>query len=81
MFRLSKYLPNELPLGKILGKVTLVKCIKCDDEFKKMCMEENKEIYAKSTFNEEYAWKMNNVETFEKYIEINGKLGLWNYDI
>ena len=81
MFRLSKYLPNELPLGKILGKVTLVKCIKCDDEFKKMCMEENKEIYAKSTFNEEYAWEMDNVEPFEKYIEINGKLGLWNYDI
>ena len=26
--RLEKYLPEELPTGKILGKVTLVDCIK-----------------------------------------------------
>ena len=32
--RLSKYLPAELPLGKILGRVTLVDCIKMSPEFK-----------------------------------------------
>ena len=32
--RLKKYLPDELPSGQILGKVTLVDCIKCDEKFK-----------------------------------------------
>ena len=33
--RLEKYLPEELPFGKILGKVTLVDCIKCHQSLKK----------------------------------------------
>ena len=38
MKRLAKYIPKELPVGKILGKVTLVDCIKCDDDFKGKCL-------------------------------------------
>ena len=33
--RLEKYLPKELLTGKILGKVTLVDCIKCHQNLKK----------------------------------------------
>ena len=81
MNRLSKYLPDELPLGKILGKVTLCDCIKSDDEFKEACIKENKYVYAKSSFEENYAWQLDNVEVFDNPIEVKGKLGLWNYDI
>lgn len=40
MKRLSKYLPEKLPAGKILGKVTLVYCIRCDEGFKEKCRKE-----------------------------------------
>ena len=79
--RLSKYLPDELPLGKILGKVTLADCIKCDDKFKEACMKENKDVYAESSFDETYAWELNNVEVFDIPIEAKGKLSFWEYDI
>ena len=36
MKRLSKYLPEELPYGKILGKVKLVDCIRMSPEFKEL---------------------------------------------
>lgn len=78
--RLKNYLPKELPLGKILGKVELVGCIKCDDNFKNMCLKENKDIYAKSNFAEEFAWQVTNVEVFDEPIEAKGQLGLWEYD-
>ena len=71
MNRLSKYLPEELPAGKILGKVTLVDCIKCDDDFKEKCLKENKDVYAKSIFIENFAWQFENVEVFDEQIEEN----------
>ena len=79
--RLEKYLPSELPLGKILGKVNLVDCIKCDDDFKGKCLKENKDVYAKSTFIEKFAWQLENAEVFDEPIEAKGKLSLWEYDI
>lgn len=79
--RLAKYLPKELPQGKIIGKVNVVDCIKCNEEFKEMCQKENNEVYAKSTFAENYAWQLDNVEVFEKPIEAKGKLSLWEYNL
>lgn len=79
--RLKSYLPQELPKGKILGKVTLVDCIKCDEEFKNKCMKENKDIYAKSPFKEAYAWQLENIQVFDKPIEAKGSLSLWEYEI
>ena len=79
--RLKKFLPEELPTGKILGKVTLVDCIKCDDKFKEMCLKENPEVYAKSTFVERFAFEVKNIERFERPIEAKGKLSFWEYDL
>lgn len=81
MKRLSKYIPEDLPAGKILGKVVLVNCIKCDDNFKEMCLKENKDVYDKSTFVEKYAWQLDNIEVFDEPIEAKGKLSLWEYKI
>lgn len=81
MKRLEKYISSDMPTGKILGKVTLVDCIKMSPEFKEMLLKENKYIYTKSSFKENYGWQMENVEVFEKPIEAKGKLSLWEYEV
>ena len=81
MKRLAKYIPKDMPSGKILGKVTLVDCIKCDDDFKGKCLKENKDVYAIITFIEKFAWQLENAEVFDEPIEAKGKLSLWEYDI
>lgn len=78
--RLEKYLPKELPLGKILGKVTLVNCVKMSPGFKEELLKENKDIYAQSSFQENYGWQLENVEVFDKPIETKGHLSLWEYN-
>ena len=74
-------MPDELPLGQILGKVKLVDCIKISPEFKEMLEKENKDIYTKSSFAENYGWQVTDVEVFEKPIEAKGQLSLWEYDL
>ena len=81
MKRLSKYIPENLPSEKILGKVKLVDCIEMSTEFKEILLKENKEIYTDSSFKENYGWKLENVEVFDKPIETKGKLGLWEYNM
>ena len=81
MKRLAKYLPDEIPLGKILGKVTLVDCIRMCPEFKEMLLKENSDIYTKSSFSENFGWQVENVQVFDEPIEAKGHLSLWEYDI
>lgn len=81
MKRLVKYLPEELPYGKILGKVKLVDCIKMSPEFKELLLKENSDIYTKSSFQEHYGWQVSDVEVFENPIEAKGHLSLWEYNI
>lgn len=78
--RLEKYLPKELPIGKILGKVTLVDCIKMSPDFKEKLLKENSEIYTKSSFQENYGWQLDNVEVFDELIEAKGHLSLWEFN-
>lgn len=70
-----------MPIGKILGKAQLVDCVKMSPEFKEILLKENKEIYAKSSFKENYGWKLENVEVFKEPIFAKGKLSLWEYEI
>ena len=51
MKRLAKYIPKDMPTGKILGKVTVVDCVKMSPKFKKMLLKENKDIYADSSLS------------------------------
>ena len=76
--RLKGYL-KDMPLGKIVGKVELTDCIKTTPEFFEERLKENKDIYTKSIFKEDYAWQVELKEKFDKPIEVKGKLGLWNY--
>lgn len=81
MKRLAKYLPEELPYEKIIGKVKLVDCIKMFPEFKELLLKENSDIYTKSYFKKSYGWQFSNVEVFENSIDAKGQLGLWEYDL
>lgn len=80
MKRLNKYLKNEIPLGKIIGKVNITDCIELDEKLKEELLKENRDIYKNSKIGE-YGWKIEDVTVFEESIEVCGKLGLWNYDI
>ena len=44
MNKLAKYIPEDMLTGKILGKVTLVNCVKVSTEFKEMLLKENKDM-------------------------------------
>ena len=79
--RLANYLPKELPQSKILGKVTLVDCIKMTPEFKEELLKENNEIYTKSSFHENYGWQLEDVNVFNEPIDAKGHLSLWDYDL
>lgn len=81
MKRLKKYIPEDMPLGKIIGKVKLVDCIKMSPEFKEMLLKENNEIYTKSSFQENYGWQVENVEVFNHPIPVKGQLSLWKYEV
>ena len=81
MKRLERYLPEELPYGKILGKVKLVDCIKMSPEFKELLLKENSDIYTKSSFQENYGWRVSYVEVFENPIDAKGHLSLWEYNM
>ena len=79
--RLEKYLPKDLPLGKILGKVTLVDCIRMSPEFKEELLNENSDIYTKSSFKENFGWQLENIQVFDAPIDAVGHLSLWEYDV
>ena len=73
----------DYPKGSIIAKVNLVDCIKIDDEVRKELEKKNPFVYSnkiKDTEWEGYGFKLENVEKIDP-IEINGKLGLWDYDI
>ena len=80
MERLKKYIPENMPTEKFLGKVRLIDCIKISPEFYDKVQKENKDIYAKSVFNQDYAWQMEVIEVYDNPIKVKGKLRLWNYE-
>ena len=81
VIRLKKYLPDELPMGKILGKVTITDCVPMSDEFAKMLSKENSDIYTSHSFSNNYGFKIENVEVFDTPIDAKGQLGFWNIEL
>lgn len=79
--RLKKYLPDELPMGKILGKVTITDCVPMSDEFAKMLSKENSDIYTSHSFSNNYGFQIENVKVFDTPIDAKGQLGFWNIEL
>ncbi len=68
---------KEYPKMKIIGECELTDCILIDDNFDKE-LRKNK-IYGRHSRIGLYAWKLDNIKMYDKYIDVKGKLGLWNY--
>lgn len=67
------------PSKKILAEVEIVDCLFLDDELNKKIISENNMAYGNKK-REGYAWMLDNIKKINYEKEINGKLGLWNYD-
>lgn len=71
------------PIGCVIARAKITDCIKVDDDFREVLKKENSLVY-NHIINDKnysgYAFKMENVELIDP-IYINGKLGLWNYDL
>lgn len=80
MKRLEKYLDFDIPIGKIIGKVNITDCVKLDSNLKEELLNENSDIYKNFEVGS-FGWQIEDVIKFDNPIEINGMLGLWNYDI
>lgn len=80
MERLKKYLPDEIPLGKIIGKATLTDCVSMSKDFADMLSKENNDIYTTHSFSRNYGFKLENVQKLDNPIDVKGQLGLWNYE-
>ena len=59
----------------------MVDCIKISPEFKEILLKENKDIYAESSFKENYGWQLTDIQKLDKSIEAKGHLSLWEYDV
>lgn len=73
----------EYPTGCIIAKVTLTDCVEVDGAFREFLRKKNFPVYAGTTENLDwsgYGFKLEKVERMEP-IQINGKLGLWEYEI
>lgn len=77
--RFEKLNINYSP-GFIIGEAEIVDCIPVSSEFENSLIIENELIYGASRNRTGYAWKLDNIKIIDKPIEVNGHLGLWNYE-
>ena len=70
----------DFPKKKILCKVVLEDCIEIDDEFNDMVKTLDPNVYSHKS-RDGYAWKLGGLTKLDIDEEINGQLGLWNYNV
>lgn len=79
-----KHLNLKYPTGCIIAKVNIVDCVYIDDEYAEKLMKINPLVYNGFKINDNvwngYGFKIDNVQKINP-IEVNGKLGLWNYNL
>lgn len=70
----------EFPSRKILAVVEIEDCLELDEELNNKIISENNIAYGNKV-RTGYAWKLNNIKKINYNKEVNGQLGLWNYDL
>lgn len=68
----------DFPVGMIIGKVTLDDCIELSQNFEEKLIKAKPLIYGHTKDRGGYAWKVSNPEYID-FIQVNGKLGIWEY--
>lgn len=74
-----KHLGLKFPSRKIIACVDLTDCLLLDEELNNKIINEKNIAYGNKV-RTGYAWKIDNVIKIDSDINVNGKLGLWNYD-
>lgn len=74
-----KNLDLEFPSRRIIAVVEIEDCLELDEELNKKIIAEKNIAYGNKT-RTGYAWKLSNVKKINYDKEINGQLGLWNYN-
>ena len=78
-----EHLNLEYPLGKIIAKATITDCVYVDEKLKQYLTEKDPLVYygiiRKDSTWDGYGFKLENIKKIP-YVEINGKLSLWDYD-
>ena len=73
--------PKDYTRGSIIGKATLVNCIRINKEFRDHLKRSNPAEYAFGDYRiGRYAWVFENPMLFEKPIPARGRQGLWNWE-
>lgn len=74
-----KHLALKFPSRKIIASVDLIDCLLLDEELNNKIINEKNIAYG-NKIRDGYAWKIDNVIKIDSDINVNGKLGLWDYD-
>lgn len=74
-----KDLNLEFPKKKIIAKVYLEDCLEVNPEMNDKINKSNPVVYGNYK-RDGYAWKLSKAEKLNIDKEINGQLGLWNYN-
>lgn len=75
-----KYLNLEYPTGVIIGEVELVNCLEMNKSLATQLYNEDTCVYQNVLEREGYAWQLSNIQKYDIYTKVNGKLGLWELD-
>ena len=75
-----KHLNLSFPTGVIIGEVELIDCIEVNEILSKKIFEEDNIVYRNVLGFQGYAWKIDKIKKYDEHIQINGKLGLWEYE-
>ena len=70
----------EFPKKRIIAEVEIEDCLELTDDLNKKIISEKNIAYG-SKYRTGYAWKIKTAKKINIDEEINGKLGLWNYDM
>jgi predicted transcriptional regulator len=70
---------NNYPTKQIIGECELIDCILIDEDFNNKLYNIDNKIYGRHSRVGLYAWVLSNIKIYDKYIEVPGKLGIWNY--
>ncbi len=77
-----EHLGLDYPLGCIIAKAVITDCVFIDDNMRDKLKNKNSLVYSGVVSGDSwsgYGFKLENIRRIEP-ININGQLGLWNYD-
>ncbi len=70
----------EFPSRKIIAIVEIEDCLELNEQLNKKIITENNIAYGNKV-RTGYAWKLKNIKKLDYDKEVNGQLGLWNYNL